>query len=182
MKFNLIYADPPWTYRDKANAGQRGAGYKYPTLTIDQLCALPVAEIAAEDCLLALWWVAPMPLDALRVMAMWGFILKTMKGFSWHKRTRHGLSHMGMGNWTRANIEDCLFAVRGQPKRVNAGVRSFIDAQIRAHSRKPDEARDRLVQLLGDVPRIELFARQQHPGWHAWGNEMPSPYDQFPTD
>lgn len=174
QKFNLIYADPAWLYKDKANAGKRGAIHKYDVMAAgDIIAALPVQRIAADDCLLAMWWVAPMPVEALKVVAAWGFKLKTMKGFTWHKTTAHGLSHFGMGNWTRANTEDCLFAVRGKPKRINAGVRQYINAQRREHSRKPDEARERLVTLMGNVPRIELFARQHHDGWSAWGNELP---------
>lgn len=86
----------------------------------------------------------------------------------------HGKSHFGMGTWTRANTEDCLFAVRGRPKRTSAGVRQFIEAPIREHSRKPDEARQRLEQLVSHTHRIELFARQKHDGWDAWGNELPA--------
>jgi len=171
-RFNLIYADPPWTYRDECNSGQRGACHKYPVMRLEDICALDVPAIAAPDCLLALWWVAPMPAEALEVVRAWGFTLKTMKGFCWHKRTKNGLSHFGMGNWTRANTEDCLFAVRGNIRRVNAAVRQFIDAPLARHSEKPAAARDRLVELLGDVPRIELFARAKTPGWSAWGNEI----------
>jgi N6-adenosine-specific RNA methylase IME4 len=172
--FTIIYADPPWEYLDKANAGKRGASHKYNTLSVDELCALPVGSLAAPDCLLAMWWVPPMPLEALRVVESWGFKLKTMKGFTWHKRTKHGKSHSGMGNWTRANTEDCLFAVRGRPRRVHKGLRQFIDAPVRAHSEKPDEARWRLELLLGDVPRAELFARKASPGWAVWGNDVES--------
>jgi N6-adenosine-specific RNA methylase IME4 len=114
-----------------------------------------------------------MPAEA-QVVRAWGFTLKTMKGFCWHKRTKNGLSHFGMGHWTRANTEDCLFAVRGNVRRVNAGVRQFIDAPLRRHSEKPAQARDRLVQLLGDVPRIELFARTKTPGWSVWGRDVAS--------
>lgn len=173
-KFNIIYADPPWVYRDKANAGERGAGYKYSCLTVPELCALPIGNLAAPDCLLAMWHVPPMPAEALKVVEAWGFTLKTFKGFTWHKLTVTGKDHFGMGNWTRANSEDCLFAVRGHPQRVNKGVRQMIHAQVREHSRKPDEARERLVMLMGDVPRVELFARQVHEGWSRWGNEVES--------
>lgn len=181
MRYNLIYADPAWSYRDKCHAGERGAGYKYDLMTLPEICALPIRDIAAEDCLLALWWVPPMPLEALQVVTSWGFTFKTMKGFSWHKRTKNGKSHIGMGNYTRANTEDCLFATRGRPHRVNAGVRSYIedldhdnqlDELIGRHSEKPAEARRRLELLLGDVPRVELFARERFPGWDAWGNEI----------
>lgn len=172
--FNLIYADPPWTYRDTCDSGQRGACHKYPVMTLGDICALNVQAIAAPDCLLALWWVAPMPAEALQVVAEWGFTLRTFKGFTWHKRTRNGCSHFGMGNWTRANTEDCLFATRGKIRRANASVRQFIDAPLGMHSEKPAEARDRLVQLMGDLPRIELFARTKTPGWSVWGNDLES--------
>lgn len=171
-KYNIIYADPPWSYRDKCNAGRRGACYKYQTMTLDEIKALPVADIAAENCLLAMWWVPSQPKEALEVVEAWGFTFKTMKGFTWHKLTKHGKSFFGMGNYTRANTEDCLFAIKGKPVRQSAAVRQFIEAPVREHSRKPDEARDRLVELMGDVPRIELFARTAFPGWDAWGNEV----------
>jgi N6-adenosine-specific RNA methylase IME4 len=170
-KYTLIYADPPWTYRDKASAGKRGACHKYEVMTIEDICSLPVADIAADDCLLAMWHVPPMPMEALKVVEAWGFKFKTMKGFTWNKTTKNGLDHFGMGNYTRANSEDCLFAIKGKPKRVSASVRQMIHAQRMEHSRKPMVARSRLVELMGDVPRIELFARQQFFGWDSWGFE-----------
>ena len=172
MKYQMIYADPPWTYRDKANAGQRGACHKYGTMTVEKLSLLPVQSIAADNCLLAMWFVGPMPMEALAVVKAWGFTLKTLKGFTWHKLTKHGKSHFGMGHWTRANSEDCLFAVRGKPKRVRANVRQFISATIGRHSEKPTEARDRLVQLMGDVPRLEMFARVKSKGWDVFGDQV----------
>lgn len=173
MKYGLIYADPPWTYRDKRWANG-GACNHYPTMTVYQLMALNIGEIAARDCLLALWWVSPMPEEALRVAHAWGFTVKTMKGFTWAKVSKHGKEHLGMGNWTRANSEDCMFATRGSPKRVDAGVRQLVHARVGRHSEKPAEVRDRLVRLMGDVPRIELFARAETPGWDVWGNDVQS--------
>lgn len=172
--YSIIYVDPPWSYTDKCHSGQRGAGYKYQTMTLADIKALPVASIAAPDCLLAMWWVPPMPMEALAVVEAWGFKLKTMCGFTWHKTTKNGKDHFGMGNWTRANAENCLFAVRGKPKRVSAGVRQLIVAQVGQHSAKPPEARDRLVRLMGDVPRVELFARERIAGWASWGNQIES--------
>lgn len=188
VKHQIIYADPPWTYRDKCHSGERGAGYKYDLMTLDELCAMRpfIDSIAAADCLLAMWWVPPQPAEALRLVEAWGFEFKTMKGFSWFKQSKHGKhgkEFIGMGSLTRANSEDCLFALRGKPKRVSCGVRSVIDelgldydpvikAPVREHSRKPDEARERLVQLMGDVPRIELFARERVPGWECMGNAV----------
>jgi N6-adenosine-specific RNA methylase IME4 len=174
VSYELILADPPWSYRDSANAGKRGAVHKYRTLSLAEICALDVRGIAAPNCLLALWWVPPMPAEALEVVRAWGFTLKTMKGFTWHKTTKHRKSHFGMGHWTRSNTEDCLFAARGKPKRANAGVSQFIEAPRGRHSAKPDEVRERLVQLMGDVPRIEMFARAAIPGWDVWGNEVES--------
>lgn len=172
--YNLIYADPPWQYKDKCTSGQRGAGYKYQTMTLADIKALPVASIAAPDALLAMWWVPPMPTEAIAVVQAWGFKLKTMCGFTWHKTTKNGKNAFGMGNYTRANAENCLFAVKGRPKRVNAGVSQLIVAQVGRHSAKPPEARDRLVRLMGDVPRVELFARERAPGWDCWGLEVES--------
>lgn len=174
MKFNLIYADPSWSYRDKCHSGQRGAGYKYDIMSLEEIKRLPVPDIADANCLLAMWWVPPMPVEAMEVVIAWGFTLKTMCGFTWHKLTKNGKNHFGMGNWTRANAENCLFAVKGKPKRASAGVSQIIASPVGRHSEKPAEARLRLERLMGDVPRIELFAREVVPGWSSWGNEVKS--------
>jgi len=93
----------------------------------------------------------------------------------WVKRNKKSPTWFwGMGRWTRANAELCLLATHGKPKRINAGVHSVIDTPIEAHSKKPDEARKRIVKLCGDLPRIELFARQKTEGWDVWGNEIES--------
>ena len=173
-KYSLIYADPAWTYRDNCHAGERGAGYKYDLMTLDEICALPVRDLAAENCVLVMWWVGPQPREALQVCEAWGFTLKNMTAITWHKLTKNGKDHFGMGHWTRGNVENALLAVRGKPKRACAGVSQLVHAQVREHSRKPDEVRDALVRLMGDVPRVELFARQKHAGWDAWGNEIAS--------
>ena len=172
-KYQLIYADPPWQYKDvKAGGGSSGAAKHYKTLTILDLMRLRVDMIADENCLLAMWHVGPMPQEAIDVVKLWGFKLKTMKGFTWHKLTKTGLCHFGMGHYTRANTEDCLIAIKGRPEIKSHSVRQFIETKIQEHSRKPDEVRDLLVELCGDVPRIELFARRQYSGWDAWGNEV----------
>ena len=170
--FRLVYADPPWKFRDSASAGKRGAVHKYPVMDTREICRLPVPEICERDAVLALWWVGAMPGDALDVIHFWGFRLVTLTGLVWMKRTKTGRPHVGMGHWTRAGSECCAIAVRGRPPRACAGVQQVIEAPIREHSRKPDEARDRLVMLCGDVPRIELFARQRADGWQSWGNEL----------
>lgn len=171
-KYSIIYADPSWSYRDKQNAGKRGASHKYNVMSLDDICALPVAGIAADDCALFMWVTPPFLMDASKVFDAWGFKFKT-KAFCWTKLTVNGKLHFGMGSWTRANSEDCLLAVRGKPKRVNAGVPQIIQSRHIGHSVKPPEARDRIVQLMGDLPRIELFARQACAGWDRWGIEAP---------
>lgn len=182
MKYQLIYADPAWIYRDKANAGKRGAFHKYSLMTLERICALPIRELAAENCVLVMWWVGPQPREALQVVDAWGFTLKNMTGFSWEKMTKTGKRAFGMGHWTRGNVENCLIATKGKPKRANAGVSQYVPALLREHSRKPDQVRDACVRLCGDVPRLDLFARQRHPGWDAWGDqvkggiEMPPPF------
>lgn len=183
MKYDLIYADPAWTYDNAANTNGQwgGAVNHYPTMTVEEICALPVASFAADNCLLAMWWVGPQPREALAVVDAWGFRLKTMKGFTWHKLTKNGKSHIGMGTMTRANTEDCLFAVKGRPQRKNAGQRQFLEEieyddylneKKGRHSEKLDEARRRLEVLLGDCRRVELFARRPHLEWDLWGNEV----------
>lgn len=144
-------------------------------MTVADICRLPVWDMAAEDCLLAMWWVPTQPLEALKVMEAWGFRLMTMKGFTWHKTNKHkGNSAIGMGHMTRANSEDVLFGVRGRLlERLDASICQHVTAPKGRHSEKPDLFRQLLVKLVGDVPRIELFAREAAPGWHAWGNQSP---------
>lgn len=170
MKYTVIYADPPWQYSQKTI---RGAAEKhYPTMSIDQLCALPVPDIAAPDCTLFLWSTFPQLPEALRLIKAWGFHYKTV-AFVWLKKNRKADSWFyGLGFWTRGNAEVCLLAVRGRPKRQAANVHQFVISPIEGHSKKPDIVREKIVSLMGDVPRIELFARQAVPGWDVWGNEV----------
>jgi N6-adenosine-specific RNA methylase IME4 len=172
-KFSIIYADPPWAYRDKCHSGQRGAGYKYSTMAPGELAALPVCEIAARDAVLFMWATYPQLETALALMRAWGFTYKTV-AFTWVKRTKHGRIFWGMGNWSRANAEIVLLGVRGRPKRRRADVHQIIEAPIGRHSAKPAETRRRIVRLCGRRSRVELFARNRVAGWAAWGNEIRS--------
>lgn len=175
-KYDLIYADPAWLYRDSANSGKRGAEHKYKVMTVQEICRLPVWDLAADNCLLAMWWVPTQPEEALQVVKAWGFRLMTMKGFTWHKTNKNkGNSAIGMGHLTRSNSEDCLFAVKGRLlHRVNAGICQHQTAPRGAHSEKPVIFRELLVELVGDVRRIELFSRINPAGWDVWGNECNS--------
>lgn len=170
-KYNVIYADPPWRY--ERNKVQGAAESHYPTMSTEDICALPIKEIADRDCALFLWATFPQLREAFRVMDAWGFKYKTL-AFLWLKQNRKADSWFyGMGFWTRSNAEICLLSTKGYPKRQCTSVHQFVISHIEQHSKKPDEARDKIVKLMGDVPRIELFARQKTPGWDVWGNEAP---------
>lgn len=172
-KYSIIYADPPWSYRDKALAGNRGAGCKYPVQSIEWIKDLPVEDIAAKNSVLLIWVTMPKLDEVLEVIEAWGFTCKTC-AFTWVKKNKKADSWFwGMGRYTRANAEICLLATKGKGvKRKDAGVHSVIDAPIEAHSKKPDETRKRIVKLFGSVKRLEMFARQETKGWDHWGNEL----------
>ena len=176
-KYDIIYADPPWSYSDKGCIGN--AAEHYPTMTVDEICKLPVnvagGGIASDNCTLFMWATYPMMKEALKVIEAWGFTYKTI-AFQWVKQNRSGNGYFfGLGRWTRSNTEPCLLAVKGKPKRISASVGQLVFSPLRRHSQKPDEVRDRIVELMGDLPRIELFARETAPGWDSWGNEVPTP-------
>ena len=172
-KYSIIYSDPPWAYNDKAQAGRRGAEFQYPTMTIKNIKLLNMKPHLANDCVLFMWVTAPMMPQQLQVLKAWGFTYKTI-AFTWVKRAKNGGYRWGMGNWTRANPEYCILGVRGNPKRVDKGVHSVIDEIPGRHSEKPDEVRKRIVKLMGDLPRLEMFARTAPSGWDAWGNQVES--------
>lgn len=169
-KYKIIYADPPWFYDDKALAGNRGAGCKYDLMTIDELCSLPVRDISDKDCVLFIWGTWTHNKEVHRLIESWGFEYKTV-GFVWIKKFATGRNFMGMGRWTRANIEYCLIATKGKPKRIDAGISQIIESIPAKHSSKPDIVRKRIIELVGDLPRIELFARTKIHGWDTWGND-----------
>lgn len=173
QKYDIIYADPPWQYRTYSKKGKgRSAESHYPTMSIEEIKALPVSELAAKDCALFMWITFPCLQEALEVLTAWGFSYKTV-AFVWVKQNRKSDSlFWGMGYWTRANAELCILATKGHPRRISSDVHQVIVSRIEQHSKKPDEARDRIVRLMGDLPRIELFARQSPKGWDVWGNEV----------
>ncbi len=170
MKFKVIYCDPPWSYHVYSGTGRSAANH-YHTMTAEEIYGLDIAGIADKDCALFLWVTFPCLLQGLETIRRWGFTYKTL-GFCWVKRCRKQTDHwfFGLGFWTRANPELCLLATRGNPKRVDKGVHSLIDTPIEEHSRKPREVRKRIERLMGDVPRVELFARERHDGWVCVGD------------
>ena len=174
-KYKVIYADPPWQYRAYTKKeGGRSAESHYPTMNLEDIKKLPIAGLADKDCALFMWVTLPCLREGLSVLDAWGFQYKTI-AFVWVKMNKKADSlFWGMGYWTRSNVEFCILATRGKPKRVSAGVHQVIMTHIEEHSKKPQEARIRIEKLMGDVPRIELFARQKSEGWDVWGNEVES--------
>lgn len=173
-KYACILADPPWSYEvwSEKGTGRSVAANHYSTMTTAEICALPVEKITEKDCILFIWATFPNLIDCLKVIHAWGFTYKTC-GFCWVKTNKNTPGYrMGLGYWTRANAEICLIATKGHPKRVSRKVRQIVATPPERHSKKPDCVRERIVELLGDVSRIELFAREQIPGWDAMGNEI----------
>ncbi len=143
-------------------------------MSIDELCSLPIAELADKDCTLFLWATFPQLPEAFRLIKAWGFSYKTV-AFVWLKKNKVADSWFyGLGFWTRGNAEICLLATKGNPKRQSNKVHQLVISPIEQHSKKPDIVRDKILQLMGDLPRIELFARQTPAGWDVWGNEVES--------
>ena len=171
-KYNIIYADPPWSYKDKKNNDPRMGGITYPTMTLEEIKSLPVEKITEKNSALFLWVTMPMLREGLEVIKSWGFEYRTC-AFCWVKQNPSGEGiYSGLGHWTNGNAELCLFAKKGKPKRVAKNIKQILLAPRGRHSAKPPETRDRIKRLLGDLPRIELFARQHSDGWDCWGNEV----------
>ena len=171
-KYGIIYADPPWKYDMKVGTGI--AETHYQVMSVTDICSLSVDGITDRDCVLFLWATFPQLKEAFYVIEAWGFKYKTV-AWVWIKLNKKTPSpFFGLGYWSRSNAEICLLATKGKPKRVSAKVHQLIISPVEGHSKKPDEARERITQLLGDIPRIELFAREKTAGWDVWGNEVES--------
>lgn len=172
-KYSVIYADPPWHY-DAWKKGKGIAENHYNTMKIEEIIEMKdtIQKISDKNCVLFLWVTFPCLLEGLRTLHEWGFKYKTC-GFTWIKRNKVSDTwFFGLGHWTRANAEICLIAIKGTIKRVSNKVSQIVDTHIEEHSRKPEIVRDRIVELVGDLPRIELFARKNADGWDCWGNEI----------
>jgi N6-adenosine-specific RNA methylase IME4 len=175
----VIYADPPWYFQNYSPKGEgRNPVVHYDCMSLDQLVQIPVREWAAKDATLLMWATDPMLPSALKLIEAWGFEYKTV-GFYWVKLNKKAnlakLSRAdfftGCGYWTRANGELCLLATKGKPKRLSKRVRRLIVSPRREHSRKPDEAYERIEELV-DGPYLELFARNTRSGWESWGDQV----------
>lgn len=177
--FSIVYADPPWYYEGGAIWDRGGTEDKYETVRCDWIARLPVSEVAAWDSVCFMWATYPRLPEAMYVMRAWGFDYRTV-AFTWVKiNSKSGRPHFGMGAYTRANAEICLLGTRGKTlERMDKGVPQLIQSDLFDHSIKPQEARDRIVRLYGNVPRLEMFARRDpgdmfppFDGWTIWGNQ-----------
>ncbi len=179
-KYQIIYADPPWTYSFSGTRLNKHDDYS--TMKVADICQLPVKQLADDNCILFIWMIWNRLADCLQVIAAWGFTYKSC-AFTWVKRNKNGNGWFwGMGGWTRQNSEICLLATKGNPQRVSNSVHSVIDNVVGEHSKKPPIVRSRIVELMGGLPRIELFARKEEmlfdahgfEGWDVWGDEVES--------
>lgn len=182
-KYTVILADPPWNYRDYgAPPGQthdraRGAAKHYPTMTIDRLCQLEIP--AADQAVLFMWCTWPLLIEPAapvhRVIEAWGFKGKTL-AWEWVKTTKDGSRPiMGMGHYTRSNVEPCILAFKGKPLKVaDKSIINVIQAPRRRHSRKPEIQYTLIDQLYPAGERLEMFATDYRPGWDVWGNAVES--------
>tara|TARA_Y100000296_G_scaffold58679_1_gene67641 strand:+ start:133 stop:681 length:549 start_codon:yes stop_codon:yes gene_type:complete len=173
IKYKIIYADPPYYFKTFSKKGEdRSPINHYNCMTIKDICNLKFKNLFDKDCILFIWAIDPMLPETLQIIKAWGFIYKTV-AFTWIKENKKSDGYFtGLGYWTRANPEMCLLATKGKPKRISKSVKQLIIDKRREHSRKPDCVRDRIVELCGDLPRIELFARQTVKGWANFGNEI----------
>jgi len=179
-KYQIIYADPPWSYNDKMSGHSFSLDHEYVTQDLEWIKNLPVKDMADKNCALFLWVVNPLLPEAIEVINAWGFKYKTM-AFCWVKRTDKGAWVYNMGRWTMGSTEICLLATKGKPQRITKDIKQLVIAERTSHSKKPDIVRQRIVELMGDIPRIELFARgdknkdmfdfNRFDGWDTFGNE-----------
>jgi len=170
-EYKIIYADPPWKYNDENCSGS--ANGKYDTMDVNDLCNLPIDMLTDKDCVLFIWGTYPKLPEVLKVIKAWGFEYKSI-AFQWVKMNKSGNKPFyGLGRWTRGNTEPCFIATKGKPKRISASVPQLVFSKLREHSRKPDIVRAKIIKLVGDLPRLELFSRQRVEGWDVIGTEAP---------
>lgn len=189
-KYNIIYADPPWMENKRNNQntkfGRASQGY-YNLMTTDEICKLPIKDITAPNCALFMWVTFPHLLEAEKVMKAWGFKYKTI-AFNWFKVNKNNQKPcFGIGYYTKSNTEICLLGIKGKMKPISNYVSSVVIAEEedgdiidtatvvsvrQEHSKKPAIVRDKIVELFGDLPRVELFARQTYDGWDSFGDQI----------
>ena len=179
-KYQIIYADPPWNYTATSNKIPCRAkdGQPYNAMRMVDVYGLNVKDISEKNCVLFLWATAPLLPEAIYLIKCWGFDFKTF-AFTWIKKNKKNKESLfwGMGSWTRSNPEFCLLAIKGNPKAISHSVHSVIEHSLLDHSIKPEIIKNKIIELCGNLPKIELFARQKTEGWDVWGNEVKSDID-----
>lgn len=184
-KYQIIYADPPWRYgsKSKVNDYQGNAEHKkhnklecaYNTMSVNEIKGLPINNIIDENCACFLWVTDSHLKEGIEIIESWGFKYKTV-AFVWVKKTNRGNTYFNIAPWTIKSCEICLLGTKGRmiQHKQSTNIKQLIEATRGKHSQKPIEARGRIEKLFGDLPRIELFARQKTEGWDVWGNEVES--------
>ena len=177
-KYNVIYADPPWKYGSKQPFLQKGTRFHeleeiYTTESVKTMSEWDVGRIADTDCALFMWSTDSHIPEAIELMKAWGFKYVTV-AFVWLKKTNRGAQVANLGQWTMKGAELCLLGTKGRmhKHKISHSVRQVFEAERTKHSKKPDVVYGFIETMFGDVPRIELFARQEYPGWDCWGNEV----------
>lgn len=174
-KYQIIYADPPWEYKESGGGHRGTAGLPYPTMTTEQIGKLPIRGITKDESILFIWGTFRKIKECILTVEAWGYEYYGL-AFDWIKMTKNGKPCYGMGYYTRQNNEVCLIGVRkDKTKRIipkNRSVSCVLQSERMEHSKKPDVVRENIVKICGDIPRIELFARQEFDGWDCWGNEV----------
>lgn len=171
-KFSVILSDCPWQYNDKSVAGKRGADFKYDTISTKDLMHMRIGDLGAENSAHFMWVTGPFMLEGIRLLQAWGWKYKGI-AFNWVKlNKKNGKPFMGMGHYTRACSEYVLLGTRGKLKVQSHSVHSVVMSPVREHSAKPPEVREKIVELFGDVPRLEIFARDRCKGWEQTGLEL----------
>jgi site-specific DNA-methyltransferase (adenine-specific) len=177
-KYNVIYADPPWKFSSKELQTYGGKRFTsmdkhYPTQKKDWIEKLPVNSVADTDCALFMWTTDAHMEEAIKTIKAWGFKYVTV-AFVWEKKTSTGKTAANLGAWTMKNYELCLLGTKGamlKHKKINH-IYQKVEAERTKHSKKHHKVRENIEALFGDLPRLELFAREKREGWDAWGNEI----------
>ena len=182
-KYQIIYADPPWpeqgnTCKPSLFSGAYGQRNnkksEFKTMSIGEIALLPIPQLTDRDCVLFLWCTARHLPFSFEVIKAWGFKYVNV-GFAWMKSNRKkGTPFAGLGVWTKQNVELCLFATKGKPYRLlkSHAVAQAIYEPKSLTVKKPEIVYARIERMFGDIPRLELFARQKTKGWDTWGNEV----------
>lgn len=182
-KYNVIYADPPWqfgskSYQDSNREMLKLEETQYQTMSIQQIKELPIKNITAGDCICFMWVTDAHLKEGIEVLESWGFKYKTI-GFNWIKYYASGIECVNFAPWTLKSWEICLIGIKGSMGKYKKSnnIQGLLKEIRTKHSEKPLEARKRIDLLFGDIPKLELFARQESEGWDVWGDEVKNSID-----